>query len=54
MKVGFIVSSILAYVELVPGVQFMYESVMGMRTRDQHGCILADEMFVILLLTNGF
>ncbi|KAG8710161.1 helicase [Ceratobasidium sp. 395] len=26
------------------GVQFMYESVMGMRTRDQHGCILADEM----------
>ncbi|KAF8606322.1 hypothetical protein BDV93DRAFT_521145 [Ceratobasidium sp. AG-I] len=26
------------------GVQFMYESVMGMRSRDQHGCILADEM----------
>ncbi|QRW11400.1 DNA repair and recombination protein RAD54 [Ceratobasidium sp. AG-Ba] len=29
------------------GVQFMYESVMGMRTRDQHGCILADEMYVL-------
>ncbi|CAE6469879.1 unnamed protein product [Rhizoctonia solani] len=26
------------------GIQFMYESVMGMRTREQHGCILADEM----------
>ncbi|KAB5592863.1 DNA repair and recombination protein RAD54B [Ceratobasidium theobromae] len=32
------------------GVQFMYESVMGMRTRDQHGCILADEMFTIALV----
>ncbi|CAE6468893.1 unnamed protein product [Rhizoctonia solani] len=28
------------------GIQFMYESVMGMRTREQHGCILADEMCV--------
>ncbi|KEP49875.1 putative RAD54-DNA-dependent ATPase of the Snf2p family protein [Rhizoctonia solani 123E] len=26
------------------GIQFMYESVMGMRTHEQHGCILADEM----------
>ncbi|KAF8750669.1 SNF2 family N-terminal domain [Rhizoctonia solani] len=30
------------------GIQFMYESVMGMRTREQHGCILADEMCVAI------
>jgi DNA repair and recombination protein RAD54B len=29
-----------------PGVQFMYESVMGMRKHEGNGCILADEMYV--------
>lgn len=40
----------LINIALPQGIQFMYESVMGMRTRDQHGCILADEMFVDLIL----
>lgn len=26
------------------GVTFMYESVMGMKKHEGHGCILADEM----------
>ncbi|CEL61521.1 DNA repair and recombination protein RAD54B [Rhizoctonia solani AG-1 IB] len=33
------------------GIQFMYESVMGMRNREQHGCILADEMGLATLQT---
>ena len=34
----------------IEGVKFMYECVMAMRGHDGRGCILADEMYVLLLL----
>ena len=32
-----------------PGVQFLYECVMGLRKHEGQGCILADEMYVLCM-----
>jgi len=35
--------------EVISGVKFMYDCVLGLRKHEGQGCILADEMYSFLL-----